>query len=494
MKVQSCLHPKVVFNRYLNRSVVARCGKCDACLNARAANWVQRIDQECFYTPYNFFVTFQYDEQHVQQFIRLRPEDNPNRLPSYINSLDGSIISLSDVDNITDKDIKYCNDTKILLVPDISDFQLFLKRLRKDIQKHYDNAKIRYFCTFEIGPTTFRPHAHCIFFVNSPLLAQDFGKLLDKHWQYGSVFDPHIINGSASQYVASYVNCLVNLPKIYLCKEIRPKSIFSKNPPIGYISKTLANRKELFFSKKDEIVIFKPLSKEFSYVPLWRALRNNLYPFIAKFGSLSYLDRVALYRLGSWYDKLGFWFGLRSLRRALEYRPYFTTFYTPIKGTKYFEYNENSFLRFARLIRKAYENATSFGISIEYYVYLMSEFYDSCAQHQLADYFRAQDDYFKNHPLSDFLLFNYDFCKKVNNKFYSMLEPWQRYYLDLYLPNLDKSKRITLNSTKSFAYNELNKLHRKIASDNTKTKLNIDYLISKKSEFLNVINYYDLKL
>ena len=486
MKVLSCLNPQVVYNRSLGRSVVVRCGKCEACLNARAANWVQRLDQEMFYSAYTFFVTFQYDEYHVMQFVRLRDEDNPNEVPTYIDSLTGSLISLADVP-FTPKDVTFCNETKVLLVPNYSDFQKFLKRLRKKISSIYGKStKIRYYCTFEVGPTTYRPHAHCLFFFDSSSLAQSFRDLCDSCWQLGCVYDPHVVTGSASQYVASYVNSLTNLPAIYLCSSVRPKSIFSKRPPIGYRALSLESRKELFFNQSQTFTIFKQNSKTFSDVPLWNFLRNSLYGFIVKFGSLSYLDRVALYRLG--LSSSEYYFDSLCTSECIRLG-YYKYFYTLVRGTKYYRYNEDSFIRFKRIISRAANTAKELGISIEYYVYLISEYYDRQKLDELKEYFIAQNEYFKSHPISEFLLLNRDFCFKTYGKLYSQLEPWQRYYLDLYLPDIDKTKPIKLEYKTSFAFRELNKLHRKIAYDNTKTKQNIDYLMAHSEEFKNIINY-----
>ena len=485
MKVMSCLSPRVVFNRSLGRKVTVRCGKCEACLNARSANWVQRLDQEMYSSKYTFFVTFQYDELNVNQIILLRDEDNPNDCPTYIDSSTGQLYALNDCPNVTPKDIRFCEETKVLLIPSVSDFQKFLKRLRKDLKKNY-NEGIRYYCTFEIGPTTFRPHAHSLFFTNSSQVAQNFAELCHKYWTYGSVFDPHLVDGSASQYVASYVNCFSNLPAIFLHPALRPKSVFSKKPPIGFNALAKEDRKRLFLEQKDVFTIFKPVSSQFCDVPLWRYFRNSVYRFIVKFGSLSYLDRVRLYGLGKIEDV-----GIREKIATLECLDlhYYINFYTLVRGSKYYKYNEDSFQKFLRTISLAVQDARDFGISIEYYVFLLSEYYDSLPLHQLKDYYLAQDDYFKNHPVSDFLLLNREFCLSVNHRYFSQLDNWQQFYIKMYLPDIDITKRIYLDYRKSYAFNELYKLHYKIHSDSTKTKEATDYLMANSSKFQNVINF-----
>lgn len=479
----------MIFNKYIQQVVIAKCGKCTACLNARSANWVQRLDQEMYYSRFTWFVTLQYDELNVMQVIRLRKEDNPDYpIPAYINSETGEIYSLKSVIGYEQKDIDYCNETKVLRIPNVRDFQLFMKRLRKELYKKYGKYELlRYYVAFEIGPTTYRPHAHCLFFTNQELFTQDFREMLSDCWQYGRVFDPHIVTGSASSYVASYVNSFVNLPKIYLCKGVRPKALFSKRPPIGYFSQTFDKRRETILASANEITIYDKSSSDFVHVPLWRSLRDRLYPTISQFGTLTYLDRIALYRLGV---------GL------IEEKITDSDVYIILFGTYYYHaafvrpcdngswrYNEDSFQRFLRTIKRAAKNAFEYGLSIEYYVYLISDYYDSCKSQQLAEYFRAQQDYFKIHPISDFVYFNPKFCKDVNGRSYASLSSWQKSVLIDCSFCFSDDDVVYLDYKKSFAWRELDKLHSHIYSENTKTKQATDYLMSKSDEFQNIINY-----
>ena len=299
MRLFNCYHPKLVVNKYNKELVVARCGKCPACLDARSSNWVQRLDIEMASHPYTFFGTFQYDEYNVSQLIRLRECDNPNDLPTYIDGDSGEIFSLSDCPDVRQVDIDYCNNTKVLIVCNTKDFQLFIKRLRKHITKYYgETTKLRYYCAFEYGPQTFRSHAHCLFFIDSPLLAKDFAELCAKYWKYGNVFDVHSVSGSASQYVASYVNCFANLPKIYLHPRLRQRALFSKTPPIGSFEFSKETFKELFNKGVGSFTFYRKDVHEFRDVPIWRSLQDKLYPRITAFNRLSHFDRVALYRKG----------------------------------------------------------------------------------------------------------------------------------------------------------------------------------------------------
>lgn len=493
MRLFNCYHPKLVLNQYTHEMVLARCGKCPACLNARASQWVQRLDVEMQTCKYTFFTTLQYDEYNVNQFLLLRSEDNPNSLPSYIDGDSGQIISLSDVTDVTQADINYCYNTKVLLVPSVRDIQLFLKRLRKYISKHYGSEKIRYYIALELGPTTIRPHAHCLFFFNSTLLAQDFGKLCTKYWQYGTVFDTHSVSGSASQYVASYVNCLTHLPKIYLHKEIRPRTLFSKKPPIGFNWLSEQDVKRIFNSLSLEFTIFKRNVSSFSDVPLWRTVQNRLFPKITAFDRLTRYDRTLLYRKG---------FTPAYRQRNIDaicadlttpyWLPYFrTAFQHKNKVTHVQEVNKESIQRFCSVVCRVCDNCARFNISLSNYVLQIEKFYDKKSKSDLKEWYTLQDDYFKEHPVSDFLIMSSNFVLETNGKLFGDLSPAKRFYLRQYYPNkvFGYDEKVNIHLTDSFAYRELVKLHDKISFDNTKQKKANDYLMSHRDKFNNIITY-----
>lgn len=506
--IYNCLSPKVVYNKYLGEFVVARCGRCDACLDARAASWVQRLDYESTQHKYCFFVTLQYDEQHVHQFVRLRHDDtHPKDGVTYLDPETGQVINYYDKSVVRHdaKSLRYCHETKFLLVNLTRDYQLFMKRLRKEF-KELDNERLRFFLTLEYGPTTFRPHAHCIFFFSSSLCAENFKELCDKAWQNGDVFDPHPVVGSASQYVASYVNSFVHLPAIYLHKDVRQKSLFSKVPPIGTLRYGFEEIRELFFKGDFELTIFDRLRGQFRDVPIWSALRNRIYPRLQGFSKLSVSDRIALYRLGASY--LGE--GARCFADYL-YRRYFTGikgsptwfYYYGLKAfyIDYVEtlpdgrknvtrrYNPDSVYRFARTILRVAKNAAEFGITIEEYVIKMSDWYEKLEKDRFVDYLNWQDEYFKAHPVSEYLTFDFSFVTSVNN---GDISDAKRFLLDLYGYSSDANGDYGLSKYKCSDFGVVSALHRKIQHDNTKTKKATDYLLAHANKFGNVIDYYDL--
>lgn len=499
MRVIPCYNPKSVFNKYLGAYTFARCGKCYACLDARAATWVARLDAESSCHRYVFFGTFQYDETHVNQFVRLKDCDSPDSKDIYyIDSLTGQVINLFyDGCVPTQSDIDYCRNTKILLVPSVRDFQLFLKSLRKYIKQHYPNANIRYFNTFEIGPSTFRPHTHCLFFLDSPLLAQDFAKLCARFWKYGNCFDVHPVDGSASSYVASYVNSLTHLPAIYLHPQVRPKSTFSKVPPIGFSVLTGTDMREYIVNKTFQFTLFSASHSTFVDVPLWRSFESRLYPRLSRFSLLTYRERVLLYGLS---ENLPF---IDDVCISDIHIARFYAFYLrstcPSWFQRYFDmacqidghFNPDSLYKFVLTLINFHRNKIVCGFTTKEYVTYITDYYDDKESRQFKEFLLTQDSYFQEHSRKDYLLFFPNFYKQVNGKRFGTLKDWQKFYLTEYGYNFTDSDIVTLRYTSTTAYRELKGLHDKIFHQNTKTKVNNDYLLAHKDQFGNVISYYE---
>ena len=398
MKLISCYNPQVVFNKYSQELVVARCGKCPACLNARAASWVERLDLEMQNHKYTWFVTLQYDEFHVNQMILLRSEDSPSSFPCYLDSETGMIVDLGVVPDVKQHDIDYCNNTKVLLVHRYKDFQLFMKSLRKKIKELYPNERIRYYSAFEYGPQTFRPHLHSLFFFDSSSLSEVFPELLCSYWKYGNVFDPHIVSGSNATYVASYLNCSARLPKIYLHPYIKQKALFSKRPPIGF--ETLS--KETFFrffnSENGRFTIFRKDLSKFRDVSLWPSLRHRIFPKIVGFDRLNHCDRTLLYSKGQLpeYQARDYQKVKQSLSKPY-WQPYLNLFYTPCKyeHSKRYVFNAESLSRFVTSVVTVCNNCRLYDIDLETYVTKIENYYETLKREELRDFYFMQNDYFK---------------------------------------------------------------------------------------------------
>lgn len=94
------------------RSIDLRCGRCHGCKTDRAREWTVRCIHESKLYDKNSFVTLTYDDEHLPEYSSLRYRD----------------------------------------------FQLFMKRLRKN------HAGVRFFCAGEYGEVDLRPHYHAILF------------------------------------------------------------------------------------------------------------------------------------------------------------------------------------------------------------------------------------------------------------------------------------------------------------------------------------------
>lgn len=502
MRLTPCYNPKSVYNKYIGEYVVARCGKCPACLDARSASWVTRLDMEKSAHKYCFFVTLQYDEQHVNQLVRIDKSDYPEGAFDfdfyYLDSQTGEYVNLYyDGAEVTQRDVDFCKDTPVLLVPSVSDYQLFIKRLRYYCSKY--DERIRYFNTFEYGPTTFRPHCHSLFFFNSSLLAQDFEQLLGASWTFGRVFDPHPVEGSAASYVASYVNSFSSLPSIYRYKSLRQKSTFSKCPPIGCLQFGREELRKYFFDPQFSFSVFDSHSKTFHDVAYPTAFTNRLFYFCPRFGLLSSYEQYLVYslvyefpyiddffcyyiNLTKFYQsflKTKFRFGFRH--------DYFTMVFYDESGS----FIEDGFYKFVLGLLKVARLMREFNITLTEYLYYLNLYVSKKSAHVLAEWYDLQSVYFETHPISDFLLFHPLFCKSVNGKKFSDLSASQRHYLLTYGYTFGEDDVVSLDFRKTESYHDLKSMHDVIYHRNTKSKYNNDYLLANKDKFSNVLNYYN---
>ena len=239
-----CTHQKYVHNKYIHKSILVSCGKCESCQqqksNARALRIRNHNDGRLC-----LFVTLTYD----------------NRFVPYIYSKD--LVNLSD-DNIHDVSVRrdyytrsYCGNVIVREKPVVlasyrssefssfcfglpelnkksdcvgviywPDAQNFIKRLRTNLKRilHYEN-KITYYCVGEYGSESKRPHFHLLIYFEKGTI-EELRPVIAKSWPYGDMLrqNKRIQQAiDASSYVASYVNKSVGLPKILTSAPIRQK-------------------------------------------------------------------------------------------------------------------------------------------------------------------------------------------------------------------------------------------------------------------------------
>lgn len=310
MHLSSCLNPKRVWNPHIKEFMYVPCGKCEACRNKRVFNWTQRLEYECRCWKYVAFVTLTYDDDHLPKLKYINDLYVDLSHSHTADGVESPCVDLGFIRNQPDVDVARLNDW-ISVNPEIPylsvyDVQCFIKRFRKNLYnsikkqfKTFDiyDYKVRYYCCGEYGSSFARPHYHLLFFFNSEKASACFNEVLFKSWKLG-ITDWSYVTNSASSYVSSYLNCDSNLSPVYkYCKQIRPFSLCSKQPPLG----------TLFFDDSEIRQIFDKCSPTFSLpnfakqayvdVPLWNTFTYRLYPRISCFDKVSHSDRVRLYRV-----------------------------------------------------------------------------------------------------------------------------------------------------------------------------------------------------
>ncbi len=140
------------------------CGKCALCKNTKIASFVERckLESMCYvYRPW--FINLTYDEDHVP------------------------------VDGVS-----------------VRDAQLFLKRLRINLERAGYQSRIRYVLVGEYGKNTRRPHYHCLVWNIPTCTHKDFvdvSRIILKSWTFGFVshrlVDPS--NNKSFYYTSKYL-------------------------------------------------------------------------------------------------------------------------------------------------------------------------------------------------------------------------------------------------------------------------------------------------
>lgn len=307
----TCENPQIVWNNALQEYITVPCGHCSSCLRSKSLNWVQRIEVERLSHPASLFVTLTFDDAHLPVL-------------SYDDAL--SLIPDSDIDYFNDcwlrssKVISFYNGLPYI---GARPFQLFIKRLRRYVYKHFSSSldseklSVRYFCCMEYGPTTYRPHYHCILFFNDFSVADTCLERMGSFWsdynvstcQFTSIgrYTVEYVKSSANCYVSEYLNCVTDLPQIFSYRLFRPCSYKSTLPPIGLCALSDSQIQRIFSEKALDFSIKESDSGEVKRVPFWRTFEMAFFPKCISFSSLNHQDRVLLYAYSSQVDSGAFY-------------------------------------------------------------------------------------------------------------------------------------------------------------------------------------------
>lgn len=188
------------------------CRKCIPCLLRRQKAWVSRLVEELRNHPYNYFVTLTYDDAHVP----------------------------------VDENGEMCFDKQHLI------------KLNRDMRKRFQQGKLRnpvedillgspeflelpkdvkyqYYITTEYGPTTFRPHAHGVWYglPESRALVEVLFRTL---WPYGFVSVFPATEGAAG-YISKYLVSDGVGKDSYHGNGMPPFALMSKGLGLSYVER-----------------------------------------------------------------------------------------------------------------------------------------------------------------------------------------------------------------------------------------------------------------
>ena len=247
-----CFTPRTIWRD--GEKFVVPCGKCDGCLLHKANVWSMRVGNEIDSSPYTIFATFTYSPRYLPT-LKLVPSKNGFVWTSR-HSHNIRFNGVQDVLRLDDIIIPSGNDNQLVRVPQNgeegtisyaskSDFQLYMKMLRKCLKLKFQNTdedyNIRYFTISEYGPTTYRNHIHSLFFVRSHQVAEFMlQSALFENWQMcdKDLFQQYtrFADNGTRNYVTNYVTGFSRLPEFLRQKEIRPFRLASKGFAIGFDS------------------------------------------------------------------------------------------------------------------------------------------------------------------------------------------------------------------------------------------------------------------
>ncbi len=297
-----CEHPKQITTKSGDVMLVS-CGKCRSCLIDKARSRSSVIQHHSVHRKYCFFVTLTYNNMFV-----------PRAYPLYLMCDDKQCIELYDVETgellhaldfnhtscrsfIASQNRSTKNDYMIdtLMYARFSDCQKFIKRLRKQLNK-YSDEKITYFATSEYGTKSKRPHFHILLWFDDPVLSQVIRQVVSTCWKLGYNYTT-LSRGETASYVASYLNCTIDLPRLFKVRFSKAKSShsFFFGLPVDQ-----SKIKEIWKNEPAKFVRYffhtdKKGNKSFS-AP-WRSFNSRFFPKCQGYSLLTYYQRVRLYGL-----------------------------------------------------------------------------------------------------------------------------------------------------------------------------------------------------
>lgn len=304
MSAFNCLHPVTVKTKY--GFVKVPCNHCAACINRKSSVITSQCNIEAQKHRYVFFVTLTYANEFLPLcrvikhagryvFVDCSSRDCVGNL-AFPNS---PVMSVVDSSTFTSEFFNMYYEKLDLpseyhgLIPYLSrrDYQLFLKRLRKQLYVEC-NESIRYYVCGEYGPVHFRPHFHFLFFTDSDAVANCLRKCVSSSWSFGRI-DFQSSQGGCADYCSKYINSLSHLSKIQRLACFRPFSAHSRYFAASFYQDVAEANEPVNYSAVNGRGI--AVGSRFKQVAPWLALENNIYPKCYGFGKANSDVRLFVY-------------------------------------------------------------------------------------------------------------------------------------------------------------------------------------------------------
>lgn len=299
-----CLNPQRIINAK-GEEIVVPCRCCRACLMNKANKMTFQCSCEEQDSKYCVFVTLTYANDFVPllQPIPCKNHNGDNlgyilyNRCSRLSDL-GQTLGFDDMQRHKNADYMRHFLDKVKMngyIPYLSplDFQRFMKRFRKNLNK-YSDEKVRYYACGEYGPRTFRPHFHCLLFFNEKVTFENYAKCLRSSWPYGRI-DASTSRSQCASYVARYVNSTVCLPRLYEVSSLKPFSSHSNFFGQGFYK---SQKKNIYESEPTEFIRqCRPiLGRNVEFMP-WRSLTASFFPRCREYSNKSYSQLLQSYTI-----------------------------------------------------------------------------------------------------------------------------------------------------------------------------------------------------
>lgn len=458
-----CFRPRSVVSGGQLRSV--GCYHCPACESSRMQAYARSIQLEAAQHRYSYFLTLTYDNSHLptalieeNSLVSLRSGEVlfPNRFDLKRFDTHSVLQSAKEVARYS----LLPHGINQIAVPDRTDLQKFLKRLRKYVSTRFEGAKIRFFAVCEYGPKSLRPHFHVCIFTNSEDVfrsgclvfnpdssGQSTNAVLPSLWPLGRVCS-ELSKGKCANYLSSYLVSSVDLPEVLQTRSFRPFVIHSQHFgfPLDYDIEFILSNPALYdkeYRKEGNLALGQFIASVDGKPPSFYRYPDSFYGYLLPALPYVYnMQRKEIYWLYSLFDNTSVFFPDEPLTRIADhlndiyfcpesklntlyddrfpvtsgllrsrflhfcerFRSYEGIFPTDWNSSETFK---NLALCLLSVSRRVSRNACRLFISLRAYVDRIIAYYQCNEQIKLYNFYSAQEYFFnvRKHPISELKYF-----------------------------------------------------------------------------------------